>query len=618
MPKLPYDITTNVVWLDIQTALIIIRDVATGRRIMAMIISLPGFGKSFLANREMRKANCAFHLSNPQDANAVVNILWQIESGTLRNSKGELIAVLLLDDADACARRETPANVVKGAFGEARKVIWESQAAFRNAAWLDKANPRYNPDRHSPLIPPLEFNVSVRLLWLSNADFTDEAVLGGTPEHFRALVSRGLDPFRIRDDAENDGYAVFLYTHHAATEGGFLKAARADGGYPYEIARQAVDFYVNHVHRLIDIVPRRLKQIATVFDYYRDPREREPRLQAMLRPTDQRPRLKLPESWVPVLLWSDRPPTRQAPAEHPERPPASSAEPIIPSEPEPPLPTAVPPDTPNVIDPNAGFEELDERKCLEHFGISWSTQHRLAPRVLAVRSIVEERIGNSDIGAWIKAGYAQNLNGQTLLNVAKIREMVDDARAQLAQAQADGFVIAKPSEYGAENHSEAHALMLRALGLQGVVDGLKPLVDGGYLRLIGGMRLYEVEKMRALMEKGRAAQEPPPCRAPVTIDPPRPDPRKLLISTVSLTQTIREIVKDHWELKSLRGHVDPQRRALALDNRFRAYYLIEMTDDDTFMDEAHRVLRDQGLRFWEKVGDYTIDAALEIVGRSEQ
>ena len=293
LPKLPYDITTNVVWLDIQTALIIIRDVATGRRIMAMIISLPGFGKSFLANREMRKANCAFHLSNPQDANALVSVLWQIESGALRNSKGELIAVLLLDDADACARRETPANVVKGAFGEARRVIWESQAAFRNAAWLDKANPRYNPDRHSPLIPPMEFNVSVRLLWLSNADFTDEAVLGGTPEHFRALVSRGLDPFRIRDDAENDGYAVFLYTHHAATEGGFLKAARADGGYPYEIARQAVDFYVHNVHRLIDIVPRRLKQIATVFDYYRDQREREPRLQAMLRPTDQRPRTQI-------------------------------------------------------------------------------------------------------------------------------------------------------------------------------------------------------------------------------------------------------------------------------------------------------------------------------------
>ena len=49
--------------------------------------------------------------------------------------------------------------------------------------------------------------------------------------------------------------------------------------------------------------------------------------------------------------------------------------------------------------------------------------------------------------------------------------------------------------------------MLTALGLQRVVDGLKPLVDGGYLRIIAGMRLYQVEKMRALMERGRATQE---------------------------------------------------------------------------------------------------------------
>ena len=135
--------------------------------------------------------------------------------------------------------------------------------------------------------------------------------------------------------------------------------------------------------------------------------------------------------------------------------------------------------------------------------------------------MVEERIGSGDIGAWIKSGYAQNLNGKTLLNVAKIREMVDDARAQLAQAQADGFAIAEPSEYGAENHSEAHALMLTAFGLQRVVDGLKPLVDGGYLRIIGGMRLYQLAKMRALMEKGRAAQTPPDLVPPNPIGPPQ-------------------------------------------------------------------------------------------------
>ena len=343
-------------------------------------------------------------------------------------------------------------------------------------------------------------------------------MLGATPEHFRALVSRGLDPFRIRDDAENDGYAVFLYTHHAATEGGFLKAARANGGYPYEIARQAVDFYVHNVHRLIDIVPRRLKQIADVFDYYRDQRERELRLQAMLRPTDQRPKLRLPESWVSVMLWSDRPPTRQPPAEPPEQPPASSGAPIIQSEAQPPLPAPVPPHPPTVI---AGFEELDERKCLEHFGIPWTAPNRLSPRVLAVRSLLEETVGTSDIAAWTRAGYARSENNQTLFNLARIRDMVNAVKAQVVQAENDGFEFAEPSDYGAKNHSEAHALMQKALGLQRVVDGLKPLVDGGYLRIIGGMRLYQLAKMRALMEKGRAAQTPPDLVPPNPIGPPQ-------------------------------------------------------------------------------------------------
>jgi hypothetical protein len=152
---------------------------------------------------------------------------------------------------------------------------------------------------------------------------------------------------------------------------------------------------------------------------------------------------------------------------------------------------------------------LDDNKCMEHFGVPWLAPPHLIPRVLSVRSILAEKIGSCDIGGLIRAGYAKSLNNQTLFNIAKIRDVVDETKAQVAQAEAEGFRAAEPTEYGAENHSEAHRLMERALGLWRVVDGLKPLVDCGVLRIVCGMRLYHVDGMRVLMERGRAAEKPP-------------------------------------------------------------------------------------------------------------
>jgi hypothetical protein len=166
--------------------------------------------------------------------------------------------------------------------------------------------------------------------------------------------------------------------------------------------------------------------------------------------------------------------------------------------------------------PSADYETLDDNICMEHFGISWMAPTNLVPRVLAVRPILVEKVGSTDIGAWINAGYAANLNSRTLFNIAKIQEMVDDAKRQFAEAEADGFRVAEPAEYGAANHSDAHARMLKALDLRNVVDGLKPLKEGGYLRIIGGTRMYHIEKMRELMERGRAMPVPPD-----PIDPPQ-------------------------------------------------------------------------------------------------
>ena len=65
-----------------------------------------------------------------------------------------------------------------------------------------------------------------------------------------------------------------------------------------------------------------------------------------------------------------------------------------------------------------------------HFGIPYTAPPHLVPQVLAVRSVLEERVGTRDIGAWTRAGYAQSRNNQTLFNVAAIRAAVDDAKAK--------------------------------------------------------------------------------------------------------------------------------------------------------------------------------------------
>ena len=63
-------------------------------------------------------------------------------------------------------------------------------------------------------------------------------------------------------------------------------------------------------------------------------------LEQMLRPTDQRPQLKIPETWIPALLWSPR---------AAGRPKRRTSKPVS-RQPEPPTP-AVPPSIPVLLLP---------------------------------------------------------------------------------------------------------------------------------------------------------------------------------------------------------------------------------------------------------------------------
>jgi hypothetical protein len=126
-------------------------------------------------------------------------------------------------------------------------------------------------------------------------------------DHFAALIARGLNPFWVRDDREHDHCDLFLYVIWQATEGNLLRGL----GYKYQVSRQAVNYYVTHSDRLLDLCPRRLELIARAFAAKQPAAALEAQLTSMLSKDSIRPRLKVDQSWVTVpggtLLWPEQP-----------------------------------------------------------------------------------------------------------------------------------------------------------------------------------------------------------------------------------------------------------------------------------------------------------------------
>ena len=85
-------------------------------------------------------------------------------------------------------------------------------------------------------------------------------------EHWNALVGRGIDPIWIPTDGR-DGLDLFEYTHHTATEGNMLRSLH----FTWEVSRAAMQFYVEKIHTLVDIHPRRLVMIAQTIRDNPDP-----------------------------------------------------------------------------------------------------------------------------------------------------------------------------------------------------------------------------------------------------------------------------------------------------------------------------------------------------------
>jgi hypothetical protein len=334
---LPYDIGTNIVARDMRIAIILIEAVVSGRKPLQLICSPSGFAKTSITLQRCKwhgigvqkpgvkpPRNGYLIESRPTKAIAAVRSIYacmQIRA-----------AMLLLDDPGPIARNEAVLDVLKTSFGVQRECILETAESTRNERYRLAGSQRYNP----LILPPRFPTANLRMLWLSNTNFTDPVLLAKLGDHFAPLIARGLNPWWVDDDRAHDCHDLFLYVHHAATEKNLLRSM----GYPYRISHRAVNFYVANCHRLLDLAPRRLELIAQAFatDI---PAARDAELASMLAKDDLRPKLKLPTSWVTVpggvLLWPDKPfktGTRQ-----PEREQQTAPEKTKPSGSDPPEPT---------------------------------------------------------------------------------------------------------------------------------------------------------------------------------------------------------------------------------------------------------------------------------------
>ena len=323
---LPYDVRTNIVWSDMQTAAALMDSVASGRKPMQMIGSVSGFGKTTIAKKRFRHYGIvseeelyrslpalpeisatsfpglppAMLKSRPQTRQTAVRRA-VLDMPPFENAKRRLFiesrptspislvrtlrlcsqlqaSALLFDDPGRIARDEAACDILKTAFGMQRTVTFETPQITINESWRISGHGGYDP-----FVPPPYFPVpaDLRWLWLANTNYTDPAVLAKLGDHFAPLIARGLNPFWIRDDAEHDNHDLFLYVYHLATEENLLRSM----GFPYEVSRKAVNFYVTHANRLVDLCPRRLELIAKAFAAdqppaalairYRDPRRRQ-------------------------------------------------------------------------------------------------------------------------------------------------------------------------------------------------------------------------------------------------------------------------------------------------------------------------------------------------------
>ena len=152
------------------------------------------------------------------------------------------------------------------------------------------------------------------------------------------------------------------------------------------------------------------------------------------------------------------------------------------------------------VDPNEGFEELDDRKFEDYFGI----ERRTVTYPPSKSGPVSTTIAPSGVLSEMLEGYAQEsdyvrwVDNKRLYNVAKVRELLTKMRIDTASKKSHGFEEVSQGTFGIPSKL-IDELACLAFDLQRRDNPDQKLMDGGYLRTSGRRRFYHVEKTRQLI-----------------------------------------------------------------------------------------------------------------------
>jgi len=236
----------NTVREQIEAVRHLIRAVGRGDKLMQLICSNPGIGKTWIVKQELRRLGIKVEPLAADNVAAFTKALYDHKDDQ----------VLLLDDFDALARSERVVGIAKMAWGPTRTVVRHTVEARKNTAREEAGD-----DKFDPSIPPGNFKIRCGLIWLSNLNYEDPAnIKKHMAPHFRALCSRSLDPVWIDTSNEED---LFRYVLWLGTTGNMLN----DMQMKKEIVEKAIEWFILNRDRLTELSPRRLVQAA---EYFRD------------------------------------------------------------------------------------------------------------------------------------------------------------------------------------------------------------------------------------------------------------------------------------------------------------------------------------------------------------
>jgi hypothetical protein len=244
-------IEKNPTWRGIQRVRQLTTLVVVGKKAMQMFCSLPGLGKTETVLKVFKEFNLPPHYCSPLSAGTFCTDLWQHRNRPY-----------FLDDCDILARSEPCANIGKMAWGPQRLVVCPLTKAIQQ----NEDRRLADSDKYNPNIPPPTFRVGQKhgVIWNTNKDFTDpRAVAGEMAADFAALVSRGLDPFKVPGEPQS----VFDYTVWMILAGMLRRHPQGDfrndrGGFRLAIQQEVLDFMCTHGRRLKEISPRMAYKLA--------------------------------------------------------------------------------------------------------------------------------------------------------------------------------------------------------------------------------------------------------------------------------------------------------------------------------------------------------------------